>query len=500
MHLVKSCLIMLLLLLIVNRPALALDAFEINQKLGRGINLGDALEAPREGEWGVRLRADYFRLIAEQGFDSVRIPIRWSTHAKRGKPYKINATFFSRVDWAIENALQNGLYVIINFHHYEKVYANPEKESKRFLALWEQVARRYKDYPENLVFEILNEPKAKLTPERWNILLAEVLAVIRKENAERIVMIGTADWGGLGALSKLRLPADDRLILTIHYYNPFPFTHQGAEWVENPSALPVGVIWNGSYYEKKAIINEFKPLFHYAREHNVPVNIGEFGAYSKADLKSRALWTAYCARFFENSGFSWHYWEFCSGFGIYNPKTRRFYDELVTALVPKDNDHSILELGDPATECGRELLRNGDFSASDTHWISGAWQAPARFDAEVVDGEFVMNVQKAGINPWHIQLIQDSLTLKKGESYVLKFEARADRRRTISASIDGGAETNFTSYAGCSVELTPETDTYFLLVNMNKTIDSGRVVFSFAGTTGLVYMDNISLRRIDEMQ
>src|ERR1700681_3953301 len=57
------------------------DAFHYNRLLGRGINLGNALDAPQEGAWGVTLEADYFRLIQEAGFNSVRIPIRWSAHA-----------------------------------------------------------------------------------------------------------------------------------------------------------------------------------------------------------------------------------------------------------------------------------------------------------------------------------------------------------------------------------------------------------------------------------
>lgn len=74
------------------------DVFAINKRLGRGVNLGNALEAPAEGDWGVTLEAEYFQLIAEQGFDSVRIPIRWSAHASQNEPYHISRSFFDRVD------------------------------------------------------------------------------------------------------------------------------------------------------------------------------------------------------------------------------------------------------------------------------------------------------------------------------------------------------------------------------------------------------------------
>src|SRR5262249_3752810 len=81
------------------------DAFHYNRLLGRGINLGNALEGPHEGAWGVTLKADYFHLIKKAGFNSVRIPIRWSAHANTDFPYEIESGFFHRVDWAIQQAL-----------------------------------------------------------------------------------------------------------------------------------------------------------------------------------------------------------------------------------------------------------------------------------------------------------------------------------------------------------------------------------------------------------
>ena len=93
------------------------DAFHYNRRLGRGINLGNALDGPHEGAWGVTLKADYFRLIKKAGFNSVRIPIRWSTHASTAAPYDIETDFFQRVDWAIGQALSRNLAAVINVHH-----------------------------------------------------------------------------------------------------------------------------------------------------------------------------------------------------------------------------------------------------------------------------------------------------------------------------------------------------------------------------------------------
>src|SRR5690554_1433954 len=69
-------------------------AAEFNKKLGRGINLGNALEAPAIGEWEVVLKEEYFSMIKEKGFSSVRIPIRWSAYAQTGAPYTIDQKFF----------------------------------------------------------------------------------------------------------------------------------------------------------------------------------------------------------------------------------------------------------------------------------------------------------------------------------------------------------------------------------------------------------------------
>jgi endoglucanase len=311
----------------------AQDAHAVNRKLGRGINLGNALEAPNEGEWGVRLKAEYFKAIKDAGFDTVRLPVRWSAHAGADAPYTIDPKFVARVDWAIEQALANKLNIIVNVHHYGETDSDPEKHLPRLAGLWEQIAARYRERPAGVVFELLNEPHDKLTAAKWNAAVPKLLDVVRKTNASRPVIVGGTQWNSIGGLDKLELPADDRnLIVTVHYYDPFEFTHQGAPWVKGADKWK-GRQWAGTDAEKAAITKALERAAAWGKKHDRPIFLGEFGAFGAADMESRARWTRFVAREAERLGLSWAYWEFCSGFGAYDPKTDAWRDPLKAALL-----------------------------------------------------------------------------------------------------------------------------------------------------------------------
>ena len=316
-------------------PGAENDAFHYNRRLGRGINLGNALEAPREGEWGFTLKEDYFPLIKKAGFNAVRIPVRWSAHADAKAPYRIDPVFFRRVDWALDQVQKNGLIAVLNVHHYGEMDDNPRAHAKRFLALWKQIAERYRGRPDTVYFELLNEPHGKLDDALWNATLAEALKVVRASNPRRPVIVGPTMWNGFSKLKDLKLPADDRmLIVTFHYYNPFHFTHQGAEWVKD-SRKWLGTRWTGTAKEREQIVKDFDTAAAWAKKEKRPLFLGEFGAYSKADMESRARWTAFLREQAEKRGFSWAYWEFASGFGAYDRQKGRWHEALLSALVPK---------------------------------------------------------------------------------------------------------------------------------------------------------------------
>jgi endoglucanase len=312
----------------------AIDPFEQNRQLGRGVNLGNTLEAPREGEWGLTIADHFFPAIAEVGFDSVRIPIRWNAHAADEAPYTIDPKLFDRVDHVVEQALKEGLLVVINIHHYEEMMTDPAGHQERFLALWAQIGEHYQDAPPELLFELLNEPNNQLTWVRWNELQPEAIQTIRATNPTRNLIIGPGNWYNVSALSNLTLPDDDHLIASFHYYNPFQFTHQGAEWV-NGSNPWLGTTWTGEPHQTNAVDSDLEMAARWAERNNIPLYLGEFGAYNKADLESRVGWTSYVARKAEALGMSWAYWEFGAGFGAYNPATRQWREELLGALIPE---------------------------------------------------------------------------------------------------------------------------------------------------------------------
>src|SRR5689334_7508921 len=100
-------------------PALAAerDIAAANKALGRGINFGNALEAPKEGDWGLKIEPEFFEKIKKAGFNHVRVPIKWSAHAAEESPYTIDPEFFTRIDWVLDQAEKNQLSVIVDMHH-----------------------------------------------------------------------------------------------------------------------------------------------------------------------------------------------------------------------------------------------------------------------------------------------------------------------------------------------------------------------------------------------
>jgi endoglucanase len=334
-------------------------------RLIRGMNLGNALEAPTEGEWGVVLAESDFSRIHEAGFDHVRLPVRFNGHADFAPPYTIRPEFLGRVDWAIAEALKNHLAVVVDLHNYEEIMKDPEAHRARFVALWAQIAQHYQRAPDAVCFELLNEPHDKLTASLWNSILMDALRAVRATNPTRTVILEGVNWASAKNLrDSLSVPDDPNVVASFHMYQPMLFTHQGAPWMgpeyktlgvqyPGPPATPIvpvasasSVSWVRSWFERynrepaasnpsgpSSIAEQLDMAALFAAAHHVPVYMGEFATVDNADVASRAAWTRTTRIEAERRGFGWAYWDDGGSCKAYDRKKGAWVPELEDALL-----------------------------------------------------------------------------------------------------------------------------------------------------------------------
>ena len=317
----------------------------------RGINLGNALDAPVEGAWGVKLEKAHFAMAKAAGLDHVRLPARFSAHADNKAPYTIEPAFFDRIDWALEQAKDNGLSIIIDLHHYEELMKKPSEHADRLVAIWKQIAEHYKSAPPSVAFELINEPCDQLTSDVLNPITQRALAAVRATNPTRTVFVDSFFWANAERLKELELPQDANLVPSFHNYQPILFTHQGMPFMApefqtrpvvfpGPPATPVTPVaaglktdwvntWFTSYNSApiaensngpKAVFDYFQIVEEYVKTTKRRVYMGEWGVSVNADPQSRESWIRLVRKEAEKRHIGWAIWDDGGAFKAMNVK------------------------------------------------------------------------------------------------------------------------------------------------------------------------------------
>ncbi|WP_124097925.1 glycoside hydrolase family 5 protein [Ruminococcus sp. Marseille-P6503] len=254
-----------------------MSAMDYRTEMGIGINLGNTLESYWEdksnkttgaqiiGEntplnyetcWGaVETTQECIDGIKAEGFSTVRIPVYWGNMMEDDEKYEINDEYFDRVTEIIDYCRKDGLYVVLNIHHYDEfIVENKSKEEalKIFDNLWTQIAEEYKDYSDYLIFEGFNENVGTVREEdnfsedeiydyvnQLNQTFVDAVRSTGGNNQER-PLIASGYWTNIDNTTneKFKMPedsAEDKLMVSVHYIdNACYWTNQvgGEYWLD----------------------------------------------------------------------------------------------------------------------------------------------------------------------------------------------------------------------------------------------------------------------------
>jgi endoglucanase len=310
---------------------------ELVAELDLGWNLGNSLDVPEgEAAWGnPRVTPQLLAAVADAGFELVRIPVTWSKHTGGAPDYRIESRWLDRVEEVVGYAHAAGLYAIINIHHdgadgFEGVEwltlndaagnTTPQNDAlvrSRFVAVWKQIAGRFSDHGEELLFESMNEihdgygdPNPRHL-EFVNELNQAFVTLVRESggnNAQRHLVVPGYNTNIDHTLKGFVAPTDptpDRLILSVHYYDPYLFALQAQTHTWGNGA-PGRDDWG----QEDFVVKQFDRLEATYVKQGLPVLIGEYGATHQADYADyRRYYLEYVTKAAADRGILPVYWD-----------------------------------------------------------------------------------------------------------------------------------------------------------------------------------------------
>ena len=321
-----------------------LDQTQITEAMGLGWNLGNQLEAssgglPSETCWGnPEITKELIDTIKAQGFKTVRIPVSYLDMIGDGPDYKIDTDWLDRVQEVVDYVVNNDMFAIVNMHgdgYYTVDHSwllcaeDDDKQTEikdKYGKVWTQIADRFKDYDQHLIFESMNEefnndygkPDANAYENinAYNQIFVDSVRATGSNNEKRWLLL--PGWNTnieytAGDEYNFKIPTDNgckadgkRIMISVHYYDPFNFTideNKTAKTQWGKYAVKNYDNWGQEDYvdSQMALLNEKFVSQGY------PVVIGEFGAQDKTEKfadynEFRRYWSEYLIKAAKKNG------------------------------------------------------------------------------------------------------------------------------------------------------------------------------------------------------
>ena len=372
-----------------------LDQTQITEAMGLGWNLGNQLEAssgglPSETCWGnPEITKELIDTIKAQGFKTVRIPVSYLDMIGDGPDYKIDTDWLDRVQEVVDYVVNNDMFAIVIMHgdgYYTVDHSwllcaeDDDKQTEikdKYGKVWTQIADRFKDYDQHLIFESMNEEfnndygkpdeKAYDNINAYNQIFVDSVRATGSNNEKRWLLL--PGWNTnieytAGDDYNFKIPTDKgckadgkRIMISVHYYDPFNFTideNKTAKTQWGKYAVKNYDNWGQEDYvdSQMALLNEKFVSQGY------PVVIGEFGAQDKTEKfadynEFRRYWSEYLIKAAKKNGVVCVYWDNGyngnKGFGIIN----RFdytitQPDLIAGMMRAINSTDDYEIPSPA--------------------------------------------------------------------------------------------------------------------------------------------------------
>lgn len=306
--------------------------------------------------------------IAALGFDHVRVPVDYQVlEDEEGHVLERGFAYLERLRFWCENY---DLHMLIDLHECYGYSFDPLKKDmdrrkffydealqSRFMKLWREIAERFKDYPEQVAFEPLNEVVLAEVKDAWNDILTNYIHMIRSIAPETYIVVGGVCYNNVLSVPLLKVPVDDHIVYNFHCYEPMVFTHQGAYWVEDmPSDFRIAYPETLEKYRETSVrlssalagaifedgISEigqgffediFAPAIEKARQDGVALYCGEYGVIDLACADDKIRWLEDIHAVFKKHGIGralWNYKE--KDFGFVDERFATVRDRFIEVL------------------------------------------------------------------------------------------------------------------------------------------------------------------------
>ncbi len=337
----------------------------------KGVNLGGWISQFDKYDiehFDTFITEDDIQYIAKLGFDHVRVPVDYNVlETEEGTPLEGGFQYLKNChQWC----LKYDLHMLIDLHECFGYSFDPLKKDMdrkkffyddqlqaRFFNLWKRIAQTFKDAPNSVAFEPLNEVVLSEVVDAWNIVVKKYIQVIRDICPDHYIVIGGVCYNNVMSVPLLEKQDDDKIIYNFHCYEPMIFTHQGAYWVENmPSDFRIGYPKSVEEYRKYSkeitkdlggaifsdhakemgedfFINIFRPAIEKAQEDDVALYCGEYGVIDLADNEDKIRWLKDIHGAFKAYGIGralWNYKE--KDFGFVDEKFASIKEDFIECL------------------------------------------------------------------------------------------------------------------------------------------------------------------------